>query len=598
MPKIKDIPKVDRPREKLLKKGANALSKTDLLAILLGSGIKGINVQTLAKTIITKFNKDFLNITIDDLLTVKGIGQAKALQVYSAIALIKRFYQEQNSTDLIINNIQNVLTLAFDIRDKKKEHLICLHLDSRNALIKKETLSIGLLDKSLIHPREIFSSALENKAANIILVHNHPSGDPSPSKQDEKIAKKISKAGKIMGIALLDFVIIAKNGHDSFYQTLKYDNNLDYVADGFQMGLFDLLEIEKPDYKNAIHKVNKHYFQQDKSKNGYFQLQNRRYLGNKHKLLGFIEDIVSQKCGEVKSFCDIFSGTGVVGERFNSKNISVISNDFLSANYTCLQTFLNTKKDLHIEEKIQHLNATPSTKNYFSEHFGNRYFSMENAEKIGAIREEIDNIANNQQEKNNLICSLLYAVDKVANTVGHYDAFRKKMDSTKPINLLIPNIDYSHNSNNKVYQEDANQLIKKISCDVLYIDPPYNSRQYSDAYHLLENLVEWKKPAVVGIGKKMDRNHIKSNYCLKNATRAFSNLINHANCKHILFSYNNTQDSKDGRSNARISDNDILHILSNKGKVDIFERDYKAFTTRKSSSNDNIERVFYCEVKG
>ncbi|OIR24032.1 RadC family protein, partial [Bathymodiolus thermophilus thioautotrophic gill symbiont] len=170
MAKIKDIPKVDRPREKLLKKGANALSKTDLLAILLGSGIKGTNVQILAKTIITKFNRDFLNITIEDLLKIKGIGQAKALQIYSAIALVKRFYEEQNSTDLIIDNVQNVLTLAFNIRNKKKEHLICLHLDSRNALIKKETLSIGLLNKSLIHPREIFSSALENKAANIILI--------------------------------------------------------------------------------------------------------------------------------------------------------------------------------------------------------------------------------------------------------------------------------------------------------------------------------------------------------------------------------------------------------------------------------------------
>ncbi|SMN00822.1 DNA repair protein RadC [uncultured Candidatus Thioglobus sp.] len=244
MLKIKDIPKVERPRERLLQKGANALSKTDLLAILLGSGIKGTNVQTLAKTIITKFNQDFLEVNIDDLLKIKGIGQAKALQIYSAIALIKRFYQEKNSTDLIINNVQNVLTLAFDIRDKKKEHLICLHLDSRNALIKKETLSIGLLDKSLIHPREIFSSALENKAANIILIHNHPSGDPTPSKQDEKIAKKISQAGQIMGIALLDFVIIAKQGHNSFYQALKHDKALDYVADGFQMGLFDHFEEE------------------------------------------------------------------------------------------------------------------------------------------------------------------------------------------------------------------------------------------------------------------------------------------------------------------------------------------------------------------
>ena len=598
MAKIKDLPKVDRPREKLLKKGANALSKTDLLAILLGSGIKGINVQTLAKTIITKFNQDFLNITINDLLTIKGIGQAKALQVYSAIALVKPFYEEQSNNDLIINNVQNVITLAFDIRNKKKEHLICLHLDSRNALIKKETLSIGLLDKSLIHPREIFSSALENKAANIILIHNHPSGDPNPSKQDEKIAKKISEAGQIMGVLLLDFVIIAKNGHNSFYQALKRDNALDYVADGFQMGLFDLLGIETPNYQNNIHKINKHYYQQNESKTGYFQLQNRRYLGNKYKLLGFIEDIVSQKCGEVKSFCDIFAGTGVVGERFNNKNISVISNDFLSANNVCLQTFLNTEKVLNIEEKIQYLNSIPSAENYFSKHFGGRYFSMENAKKIGSLREEVDSISDNQQEKNSLICSLLYAVDKVANTVGHYDAFRKKMDSVKPINLLIPNIDYSHNANNNIYQEDANQLIKNIACDVLYIDPPYNSRQYSDAYHLLENLTEWKKPTVEGIGKKMDRKHIKSDYCLKSATQAFTDLINHANCKHILFSYNNTKDSKVNRSNARISDDDILYILSNKGKVDIFERDYKAFTTGKSSSNGNTERVFYCKVKG
>ena len=597
MPKIKDIPTALRPREKLLKQGANALSKTDLLAILLGSGIKGVNVQTLAKTIITKFNQNFLDISIDDLLTIKGIGQAKALQIYSAVALIKRFYQEQNSTDLIINNVQNVLTLAFDIRNKKKEHLICLHLDSRNALIKKETLSIGLLNKSLIHPREIFSSALEQKSANIILVHNHPSGNATPSEQDKKIAKKISQAGQIMGVALLDFVIVAKDGHTSFYQQLTPNKNEDYVADGFQMGLFDCLEVEKPVYdKNNIHKVEKHYFRQDKAKIGYFQLQNRRYLGNKHKLLGFIEDIVSQKCGNIKSFCDIFAGTGVVGEKFNNQDITIISNDFLSANYVCLQAFLNTSSNLRLENKIKHLNAITANDNYFSEHFGNRYFVMENAKKIGAIREEISNIADNEQEKNNLICSLLYAADKVANTVGHYDAFRKKIDSIKAVNLLMPNIDYSHNTNNKVYKEDANQLIKKISCDVLYIDPPYNSRQYSDAYHLLENLTEWKKPEVVGIGKKMDRTHIKSDYCLKDATKAFADLINNANCKHILFSYNNTKDSKDGRSNARINDDDILYILSNKGSVDIFERDYKAFTTGKNNSDDNTERVFYCEV--
>jgi adenine-specific DNA-methyltransferase len=191
----------------------------------------------------------------------------------------------------------------------------------------------------------------------------------------------------------------------------------------------------------------------------------------------------------------------------------------------------------------------------------------------------------------------LYAVDKVANTVGHYDAFRKKLDMTKSIKLLIPNIDNSHNINNEIYKMDANKLIIKINCDVLYIDPPYNSRQYSDAYHLLENLAKWEKPEVFGKANKMVRTHIKSEYCLKSATTAFEDLINNANCKHILLSYNNTGNSKDGRSNARINDNNILRILQNKGEVEIFERDYKAFTTGKSSDNNNVERIFYCKVK-
>ena len=597
MTKIKDTPTALRPREKLLQKGADALSKSDLLAILLGSGIKGTNVTKLSQTIIKKFSQDFLNISIDDLLTISGIGKVKAMQIISAIALVKRFYQEQQGDEFIVENAQNVLMLTHELKDKKKEYLICLYLNAHHALIKKETISIGLLDKSLFHPREIFHPAIKLNASSIILIHNHPTGNPKPSQQDKKIVQKISKAGQIMGIPVVDFLITAKSGYYSFYQQLQNNDSTDYVAEGFQTGLFDVLEVEKPVYENNIHKINKHYFRQDTSKAGFFQLQNRRYLGNKYKLLGFIEDIVSQKCAEITSFCDIFAGTGVVGERFNNKDISVISNDFLSANYACLQTFLNTQDELKIDEKIQYLNTIKADENYFSEHFGNRYFSMENAKKIGAIRKEISNIADSEQEKNNLICSLLYAVDKVANTVGHYDAFRKKIDSIKPINLLIPNIDYSHNADNQIYQEDANQLIKKISPDVLYIDPPYNSRQYSDAYHLLENLAEWKQPKVVGIGKKMDRTHIKSNYCLKDATKAFADLINNANCKHILFSYNNTKDSKDDRSNARISDDDILHILSNKGEVDIFERDYKAFTTGRSNGDGNTERVFYCKVK-
>lgn len=351
---------------------------------------------------------------------------------------------------------------------------------------------------------------------------------------------------------------------------------------------------------NAGTQLNRSLFTRtEEIESGYFQLQNRRYLGNKHKLLGFIEEIVAKKCGSVASVCDIFAGTGVVGASLNHPDTKVIANDLLYANYVCLQAFLGTTADIRkqLAEQIQHLNSLSSTdENYFAEHFGGTYFTHENARKIGAIREEIEKIASSQVEKYSLLCSLLYAVDKVANTVGHYDAFRKQLDMLHPLNLLVPDVDYATNSNNKIYRQDAGQLVKEASCDVLYLDPPYNSRQYCDAYHLLENLAEWKKPAVAGVGKKMDRTHLKSDYCLNGASEAFADLVNNANCNHILLSYNNTGDSKDGRSNARIKDDEILQILDAKGTVEVFEQEYKAFTTGKSNGDNNAERIFYCKV--
>lgn len=600
MSKIKDIPKIDRPREKFLQKGADALSKSDLLAIILGSGIKDKNVRQLSENIIKKFGKNFLNITVDDLLEISGIGQAKALQIVSAISLVKRFHSDERSNEIIIKNSQNVLSITSELRDKKKEHLLCLYLNARNLLLKKEVISLGLLDKVLLHPREVFYPAIELNAASVILIHNHPSGDPSPSEKDIEVVERITKAGEIMGIPVIDFIILSENSHYSFHEKLKKQkSSFDYVAEGVQGTLFDLLGNESLTYEiTTLQGVEKPYYHFSKAQNNTFQLQNRRYLGNKYKLLGFIEDIVAEKCNGINSFCDIFAGTGVVGGRFNKPEIKIISNDLLFSNYVCLKAFFSTNlSNRIILDKIDILNSLKTDQdNYFSEYFGNTYFSLENARKIGAIREEIERIAKTEEEKNILICSLIYAADKVANTVGHYDAFRKDLDMLQTVKLLVPDIDYLNNRNNDVYKEDANILIRKIACDVLYIDPPYNSRQYSDSYHLLENLAEWKKPNVVGVAKKMDRSHIKSSYCLKNATQAFEDLIKNANCKHILLSYNNTGDSKDGRSNARIKDNDILRILKNKGEVEIFERDYRAFTAGKSNGDGNAERIFYCKI--
>ena len=351
----------------------------------------------------------------------------------------------------------------------------------------------------------------------------------------------------------------------------------------------------------AVSTINKvYYYPKTENIAGKFHIQNRRYLGNKFKLINFIKDIVSERCGNIESFCDIFAGTGVVGEGFNSKDIKIISNDILLSNYLPLKTFLNSKNVSleDIKNKIDLLNSIKSSDdNYFSKYYGDTYFTLENARKIGAIREKIESLAENEEEKNILITSLIYAADKVANTVGHYDAYRKNLDSIQPLNLLVPNINAENNTNNEVYREDANSLIRKISCDVLYMDPPYNSRQYCDSYHLLENLVEWGKPEVYGKAKKMDRTHLKSQYCLKSAKRAFEDLIENAKCKHILVSYNNTGEKKDGRSNSRIKDSEIVNILKKKGDVEVFERDYRAFTTGRSETDGHTERVFYCKVK-
>lgn len=330
-----------------------------------------------------------------------------------------------------------------------------------------------------------------------------------------------------------------------------------------------------------------------------FYIQNRRYLGNKYKLLDFINEIIQKECADSKVFCDVFAGTGVVGLNFNKKNNSVIANDILSSSFACLNAFLVTDYDYfdQISKKIDLLNLVKPKDNYFSDNFGGTYFSLENAQKIGAIREEIDKISGSDLEKNILLCSLLYATDKVANTVGHYDSYRKKLDSIKPLKLMVPNIDWKSNKKNKVYKKDANALVREIKCDVLYIDPPYNSRQYSDAYHLLENLIDWDKPEVQGKAKKMDRTHLKSKYCLKEAQETFADLILNAKCKHILVSYNNTGESKDGRSNAKIKDEDILKILKSRGKTKVFEKNYRVFTTGRSKGEGHTERVFYCRIE-
>ena len=215
--KIKDLPKVDRPREKLIAKGADNLKDSELLAILLRSGTTGKNVIEIASQILSKYSKKrLLQMTYDDLSKISGIDSAKATTLLAAFELSKRAL-EVNDTNLpVINTAKDAAAQLTDMRDLKKEHFVVLYLNAKNQLVHKETISMGTLNANLVHPREVFEPALKHSAAQIIAAHNHPSGDPKPSDDDLDLTKRLTEAGKMMGIEIMDHVIVSKNSYFSF----------------------------------------------------------------------------------------------------------------------------------------------------------------------------------------------------------------------------------------------------------------------------------------------------------------------------------------------------------------------------------------------
>ncbi|KTT86288.1 DNA adenine methylase [Mammaliicoccus sciuri] len=329
------------------------------------------------------------------------------------------------------------------------------------------------------------------------------------------------------------------------------------------------------------------------------RISNRRYLGSKQKLLDFINDVVSNHTKNVKSVADIFAGTGVVADMFNKKGIKVIVNDILTSNYISYQTWFGNMDvdEEKIRLKIDELNNLDGLNGYVYENFGNRYFSIENARKIDAIREKIELYNDlNEREKMFLLTSLLYAMDKVANTVGHFDAYRKKMDNINPLYLRVP--EFIFNNDNEIYNKDANKLVREIKTDLVYIDTPYNSRGYESAYHVLENIMEWGKPEVEGIAMKaVNRSEKASEYTKSKAPQAFEDLITNINSRYILVSYNNMAKKGNSRSNAKISNDEIISILKKRGKVEIFETDFNAYTTGKSKIKNHKELLYLCTVE-
>ena len=214
---IKNLPICEQPREKLEKYGVQALTNSELLAIILRTGNKNENVLELSRKILNKFDiKNLSQASLNQIIKYDGIKKAKGCQVLSCFELARRLSSFRDNKREVNSSEDIYSHLASKMRFLKKESFIGLYLNSRNQIIKEENISIGTLNASLLHPREVFAPAISDGAASIILVHNHPSGDPKPSDADKKMTKKIVEAGKLMNIEIFDHVIIGGDSYFSF----------------------------------------------------------------------------------------------------------------------------------------------------------------------------------------------------------------------------------------------------------------------------------------------------------------------------------------------------------------------------------------------
>lgn len=330
-----------------------------------------------------------------------------------------------------------------------------------------------------------------------------------------------------------------------------------------------------------------------------FNIENRRYIGSKADLSDWIIKLIQENCvGDV--FADIFAGTAIISKKAAQKYPKLIVNDFLYSNNIIYKAFFddNAWDKEKLERYIEKWNKKDTNNlkdNYFSLNFGGKFFNKDDAKKIGLIREDLQkNKIFNEKEKNILLTSLIYSADKIANTVGHYEAYFHRKNI--PQQFIYQIINPTPIKDIIIYREDVNKLSKKLKADIVYIDPPYNSRQYSRFYHVLETLAKWEKPKLEGVALKPPLENM-SEYCRANASKAFKELIDNLQCKFIAVSYNNTYNPKSSSSKNKISLEQIEEILSSKGKTKKYEHNHKFFNSGKTDFNNHKEFLFITEVR-
>nr|WP_318247594.1 DNA repair protein RadC [Bacillus infantis] len=215
---IRDFPQDERPRERFIQNGPESLSNHELLALMLRTGTKEESVLQLSNRLLTHFEglRLLKDATLDEMTSIKGIGMAKAIQVLAAVEIGRRISSLTYDDRFVIRSPEDGAKYVMnDMRFLSQEHFVCLYLNTKNQVLHKQTIFIGSLNASIVHPREVFKEAFRRSAASIICIHNHPSGDPAPSREDIEVTKRLAECGKIIGIDVLDHLIIGENKYVS-----------------------------------------------------------------------------------------------------------------------------------------------------------------------------------------------------------------------------------------------------------------------------------------------------------------------------------------------------------------------------------------------